>query len=177
MHHQSWYPTFIADVQNQKYCRDGKTQAWSSRENGTPNSVQKSQQSQPHLPFEMRLKNGPNKIQIPNELRNALPENCSKTVDKRNSLSHAEKPQTHCFFHFPNTFWYHPSFCQTRLFTGCPLTTTKIHAACQNRVPHAHPLSDGVQAPSTCFASLDFLTLPCPLQNMRQCHVAWQPCG
>ena len=30
-----------------------------------------------------------NKIKIPNELQNALPENCSGTVDKRNLLSHA----------------------------------------------------------------------------------------
>ena len=29
-----------------------------------------------------------NKIKNPNKLQNALPENCSKTVDKRNSLSH-----------------------------------------------------------------------------------------
>ena len=47
---------------------------------------------------------------IPNELQNALPENCSKTVHRRNAISQllADQRETvdKLLFHFPATFWY-----------------------------------------------------------------------
>ena len=47
MHHQSWHPTFIADVKIKNTVKVEKTQAWSSRENGTPNAVQKASNHNP----------------------------------------------------------------------------------------------------------------------------------
>ena len=40
---------------------------------------------------------------------------------------------------------------------------------------NADPFSEGVQVASASFASLGLVTLPCPLQNMRRCRVAWHP--
>ena len=98
--------TLMCNIKNT--VKVAKTQAWSSPENGTPNSVQKSQQPQPHIPLETCLKNWSNKMKIPSDLQNALPENCSKTVDKKeihsftlhvdNSWLNKEKGYTLCFF-------------------------------------------------------------------------------
>ena len=80
-------------------CKSKNTFKWKSRkrgvlyrENGTQNSVQKASNHKQtsnlsHIPSETCLKIAPT-MKIPNKLLNALPENCSKTVDERNSLSH-----------------------------------------------------------------------------------------
>ena len=59
MHHQSWYPTFTADVQNQKYCQSGKNAGVEFSRKWHTKLCPKSQQSQHHRPLGTCLKNGP----------------------------------------------------------------------------------------------------------------------
>ena len=59
-----------------------KTQAWSSRENDTPNSVQQASNHNPTYLWK-RASKMVQQDKKSNELQNALPENCSETVDKR----------------------------------------------------------------------------------------------
>ena len=86
-----------------------------------------------------------------------------------------KRNRTHIAFYISQPYFDTQHLLQDS--TLCPLTRTKFHAACHSLVPHADPLGEDVQVPSACFASLGFVTLPCPLQNMRQCHVVWQRCG
>ena len=122
----------------------------------------KSQQSQPHIPLERASK----------VLQQEKIQTNSKTPFLKTATKLLTKETRSVTLRVDTTLGtkrnrYATSFCKTRLSTCCPLTTTKIHAACQNLVLPADPHREGVQVPSACFASLGFVTLPCPLQNMR----------
>ena len=91
-----------------------KTQAWSSRENDTPDTVQKASNHNPTYPWK-RASKMVQQDKKPNEFQNALPGNCTKTVDKRSSpqscctltqllAEQRETVHTLLFFHFPTTF-------------------------------------------------------------------------
>ena len=97
-------------------------------ENGTPNSVPKSQQSQPHIPLETCLKNSATKIKIPNELQNALHSWLKK--ETVNTL----------LFSFPNHILTSSPFChysRSRLFHNWSLLHKGSRATCSSASPGA----------------------------------------